>query len=96
MPGFDRLWTDCIQEETQLESEDGLKKIHDENFALSSQARKGKFKKIVSGESTAQDGKKKKGMRKVKCFACHQFGHYAGKCLHKKKAGNEMHSEVVA
>jgi hypothetical protein len=43
-----------------------LKRSHDENFSLSIQARKGKFKKIVNGELTAQDGKKKKDMRKVK------------------------------
>jgi hypothetical protein len=95
VPGFDRLWTDCIQEETWLESRDGLKRSHDEKFSLSSQERKGKFKKISSGESTAQDGKKKKDMRKFKCFACHKFGHYAGKCPHRKKGGNKTQSEVV-
>jgi hypothetical protein len=35
LPGFDRLWNDCIQEETQLESKDGLdglvKSSSDEN-----------------------------------------------------------------
>jgi hypothetical protein len=45
---------------------DGLKSIHDENFSLASQTRKGKFRIIYSGESTAQDGKKKKDMRKFK------------------------------
>jgi hypothetical protein len=80
VPGFDRLWTDCIQEETRLESRDGLKSSHDENFSLAIQERKGKFRKISSGESITQDGKKKKDMRKFKCFACHKFGHYAGKC----------------
>jgi hypothetical protein len=73
-----------------------LKSSHDENFSLASQARKGKFRKISSGESIAQDGKKKKDMRKVKCFACHKFGHYAGKCLHRKKGGNETQPDVVA
>jgi hypothetical protein len=24
-------------------------------------------------------------MRKVKCFSCHKFGHYAGQCPNKKK-----------
>jgi hypothetical protein len=35
-------------------------------------------------------------MRKVKCFACHKFGHYAGQCPHRKKGGNKTQPEVVA
>jgi hypothetical protein len=27
----------------------------------------------------------KKDTRKVKCFACHKFGHYVGQCPNKKK-----------
>jgi hypothetical protein len=65
------------------------------NVALASQAKKGKFKKIASGESTSQDDKKK-DMSKVKCFACHKFGHYAGQCPNKKKGGNGTQQEVVA
>jgi hypothetical protein len=34
-------------------------------------------------------------MRKVKCFACHKFGHYAGQCPNKKKGGNETQPEVA-
>jgi hypothetical protein len=56
--GFDRLWTDCIREETRLEFKDGLKRSHDEKFSLSIHARKRKFKKMASGELTTQDGKK--------------------------------------
>jgi hypothetical protein len=96
VPGFDRLCIDCIQEETRLDSRDGLKSIHDDNLSLSIQARKGKFKRISSGELTTQDGKKKKDMSKVKCFTCHKFGHYAGQCPHRKKEGNEAQLEVVA
>jgi hypothetical protein len=73
----------------------GRYKNDDENVALASQAKKGKFKKIVSGESTSQDDKKK-DMSKVKCYACHKFGHYAGQCPNKKKGGNGTQSEVVA
>jgi hypothetical protein len=35
-------------------------------------------------------------MRKVKFFTCHKFGNYVGKCMHRKKGGNETKSEVVA
>jgi hypothetical protein len=67
-----------------------LKRSHDDNFSLANHARKGKFKKIANGELTAQDGKKKKEMSKVKFFACHKFGHYVGKCPHKKKGRRKM------
>jgi hypothetical protein len=36
VPVFDRLWTDFIKEETQLESRDGLKRRRDEKFSLAS------------------------------------------------------------
>jgi hypothetical protein len=93
VPVFDRLWNDCSQDGTHLEFGDGLERSHDDIFSLVSQERKGKFKKISSGELTTQDGKKKKYMTKFNCFACHKFGNYAGKCPHMKKGGNEMHSE---
>jgi hypothetical protein len=71
----------------------GWHKNDDENLDFFSQKNKGKFNNIVSGEYTSQAGKKK-DMRKVKCFACHKFGHYAGKCLNKKKGENGMQLEV--
>jgi hypothetical protein len=39
---------------------------------------------------------KKKDMRKFKWFTCHNFGHYAGQCSHRKKCGNEAQPDVVA
>jgi hypothetical protein len=72
-----------------------LKRSHDEKFSLSIQERKGKFRNIANGESTTQYGKRKKDIIKFKFFACHKFGHYAGKCLHMKKGGNVMHLEVA-
>ena len=33
-------------------------------------------------------------MSKVKCFACHKFGHYAGQCLNKKKKQSTASAEV--
>ena len=44
-----------------------------------------------------QDGKTstKKDISKIKCFACHQYGHYAVPNKKKKKAGNEIQTKVV-
>jgi hypothetical protein len=67
----------------------GGHKVDDENVALANSVKKGK--KIAS-----EDEKKKKDMRKFKCFACHKFEHYAGQCPNKKKGGNEMQPKVVA
>jgi hypothetical protein len=42
-------------------------------------ANKGKNKsKKGSKGGNKQKGEGKKVMRKVKCFACHKFGHYTG------------------
>jgi hypothetical protein len=96
LPDWSRLWDDFVQEELRDEELNGGRhKNDDENVALASQVKKGKFKKFASGESTSQDDKKK-DMSKVKCFACHKFGHYAGQCPNKKKGGNETQPEVVA
>lgn len=86
LPNFERLWDDCIQEETQMESK-ADKNGDDENLALFNQAKKGKWKgpckdKGKSEESTSQSGK---GLSKIKCFICHKHKYYASQCLDKKK-----------
>jgi hypothetical protein len=96
LPDWTRLWDDFVQEELRDEDMNGGRyKNDDENLALAIQAKKGKFKKTASGESTSQDDKKR-DMRKVKCFACHKFGHYASQYPNKKKGGNKTQPKVVA
>jgi hypothetical protein len=90
LPDWSRLWDDFVQEELQDEELNGGKhKVEDDIVALSIHVKKGK--KIAN-----EDGKKKKDMGKVKCFACHKFWHYAGQCPNKKKGGNEMQPEIAA
>jgi hypothetical protein len=51
--------------------------------ALATTSKK-KFKKGPKGGNKPK-GEGKKDISKVKCFACHKFGHYAGQCPNKKK-----------
>jgi hypothetical protein len=64
----------------------------EENVALAAN-RKKKFKKGTKGGNKPK-GEGKKGMRKIKCFACHKFGNYAGQCPNKKKKQTSTSAEV--
>ncbi|KAH9291810.1 hypothetical protein KI387_043003, partial [Taxus chinensis] len=82
LPSWDRLWTDFTQEEFRLSLVNGANKSQksegeQENVAL---AGKGKAKKGFSKGSNYQSEKKKKDLSKVKCFGCHEFGHYVSDC----------------
>lgn len=46
-------------------------------------AKKWKGKKSQSKGDSSQ-GDKKNDLSKIKCFHCHELGHYATKCPHKK------------
>jgi hypothetical protein len=56
----------------------------EENFSLVGQAKKGKGK-AKQNQSGGASSQRKIDMSKVKCFACHKFGHYARQCPNKKK-----------
>jgi hypothetical protein len=97
IPDWQRLWDDCIQEETREESKSGKKEDEEEeNLALVSKTRKGKGKgsnkQGNSEESTSQPGKK--DLSKIKCFTCHKFGHYASQCLEKKRQEKTQNNNI--
>ena len=73
-----------MQEQIRQSTRDGSSsKISDEeDYTLAAKARKGKGKEKAS--QSGADGKKR-DMSKVKCFHCHDHGHYATNCPQKKK-----------
>lgn len=72
-----------MQEEIRGSIRDGSSSKHDdeENLALASKARKGKGKASHSKSSSFHGGKK---IDKSKVRCCHEVGHYATNCPHKK------------
>eukprot|EP00253_Pinus_taeda_P015796 PITA_15796 len=91
-PGWERLSSDLVQEEIKQNTRDGSssKASDEENCALAAKAKKGKNKK--ASHSGAKG--KKQDMSKVKCFHCHQHGHYATNCPQKKKNKHAARSTV--
>eukprot|EP00253_Pinus_taeda_P033437 PITA_33437 len=86
--------SDDDMEEIRRSTRDGSSSKDDdeENLALASKARKGKGKASRS-ELNSSHGGKKGDKSKVRCFNCHEMGHYATNCpLKKFKKGS---SEVL-
>lgn len=62
----------------------------EEDFALVSMENKGNGNK-----SQGEEGENKMDLMKVKCFHCHEHGHYAKNCPQKKERKKELTLEVV-
>eukprot|EP00253_Pinus_taeda_P025116 PITA_25116 len=85
-------------EETRRSTQDGSSSKDDdeENLALESKARKGKGNASHFKLNSSHGGKKGE-KSKVRCFTCHEMGHYATKCPSKKsKKGSSKRSEGEA
>lgn len=53
-------------------------------FSLAGKGKKSKgIKTRGKTESSQNGGKEKKDLSKIKCFDCHEFGHYATNCPNK-------------
>jgi hypothetical protein len=81
LPKFDKLWSDCTQEESRLISI-SQKTNDDENQALASHVKKRKERREVIPKR-AKRPHYKKDTSKVKCYNCKKMGRYASQCLHK-------------
>eukprot|EP00253_Pinus_taeda_P011907 PITA_11907 len=92
------MTADDDMEEIRRSTRDGSSsKIDDEeNMALASRPRKGK-EKDSHPKSNSSHGGKKIDKSKVRCFNCHEVGHYATNCpLKKSKKGSLEGSECEA
>jgi len=98
LPDWERLWSDLMQEEIRRNIQDGSSsKVDDEeNLALTSKARKGKGK-VSYSKSNSYHGGNKGDKSKVRCFNCHEMGHYVTNYpLKKSKRGSSKGLEGEA
>jgi len=82
-----------MQEEVRRSTRDGSssKQDDEENLALARKAKEGKGK---ASQSKSYHGGKKFDKSKVRCFHCHEVGHYATNCPQKKsKKGSSKGSD---
>jgi hypothetical protein len=87
-PTFERLWHDCLQEESRTSTRSEPTK--EEHSALASRF---KGKKKVTSQKGSQKKSNTKGMfkgksidtSKIKCFSCNKLGHFARDCWYRKK-----------
>ena len=99
LPNWERPWSNLMQEEIRRRTRDSSSSMHDEeNCALVSKEKKGKGKVSFSKSSSSNDGKKV-DKAKVRCFHCHELGHYATnfpKKKSKKGSGEGSEREALA
>ena len=98
---WEGLWSDLVQEEFRRNTSNGSSSKNDdeEYFALAAKVNKGKGNKFHSKFESSKDGKKR-DMSRVKCFHCHEHGHFATNCPQKKfqknKASGSASCEALA
>ena len=90
LPSWDQLWTDFTQDDFRLSLINGANKsqkneVEQENVPL---VGNGKAKKGSSKGSISQS--EQKDLSKVKCFGCHEFGHYVSDFLERKKGKKQV------
>jgi hypothetical protein len=98
LPEFDRLWTDCTQEETELIVRGVQDSHNDENQALSSHTKRGRrnrrsFSKAFKDKKTsaAPSHEQRKDISRIQCFICDKYGHIA-RNFHTRKKGRKLSS----
>ena len=90
LPTFDRLWTDCTQEERRLRNR-GVEDSSEENHALALHTKKGgKFKRnsrqtFKDEKSSSNPGYQRRDVSEIQCFICDKYGHYVRNSPTRKK-----------
>ena len=79
---------------TEYQDGSSSKTDDEKNCALVGKENKGKGKKSHSKSKTRKEGNKH-DMSKVKCFNCHDYGHYATNCPQKKKNNKKVLGDAV-
>jgi hypothetical protein len=50
---------------------------------------------LPSREKHLESLRQKKDLSKIKCFDCHDYGHYASQCPHRKGRGRRQHASTI-
>jgi hypothetical protein len=89
LPKLEKLWDDCIEEETWKESKSSEQQGGgDENLSLVNKTKKGKGKVFVKKSNSRGEGQQsgqKRDMSKIKCYIFHKNGHFASQYPQRKK-----------
>jgi hypothetical protein len=92
LPEFDRLWTDCTQEEATLIARGVQDSHHDDNQALASHEKRGRrnrrsFSKAFKDKKTSvvSGHEHRKDISRIQCFRCDKYGHIVRNCPTRKK-----------
>jgi hypothetical protein len=94
LPKFDKLWSDCTQEESRLISKT-QKTNEEENQALVAQVKKRKKREEGSPKKSKRP-RYKKDASKVRCYSCQKLGHYAFQCPDRNEKEKKKHHAHAA
>ena len=91
-PSFEKLWQDCLHEESRIKTRAGS--APQENLALAASMKKGK--KFPRKNKGKNNQKPKSDMSKIICYTCNNPGHYSKDCLSEKRKGRYHASTAEA
>jgi hypothetical protein len=76
-----------------------VKNNSDENQALVARTRKGRrgspSKRVSLEREASPEPRWKKDLTKIRCFECHDYGHYASQCPHQKGRGRRQQASAT-